>query len=363
MNHTNLKILAPVNCAAEVKKIVQAGAEELYCGVMPHVWRERYSNVASMNRREWKVSNIADLDEFRRVIEMSHEVGARVYMTMNALYTEGQYGMVLETIERAMVMGVDAFIVADIGLLVTLRERGLRPELHMSTGGTTFNTATARFYRSLGVTRIIVPRHITIAEAADLAARDPDLHFELFGLNRGCKNIDGFCTFHHGVNEVRLGRIWDIPKKMNLDQKMLNWMRRLPRRVAEPLARARLFGSVGACFLGYDVTTATERERSAELVDVATRNVRDTFNLLTGIDTCGACRIGDMAAAGIHSIKIVGRENLTPKKVQDTRFLDQARSYFAVQPAGDHRRHEPEIRRIYKDVYGFDCGRRCYYPD
>lgn len=360
-----MKILAPVNRADEVELLVKAGAEELYCGVMPQVWKQKYTNMASMNRREWKVSNIESFEEFKRIVQIAHDHQARVCLTLNALYTQNQYPLLLETIELAQQAGIDAFIVADVGLLITLQELNLPIDIHISTGGTTFNNQTANFYQSLGAQRIIVPRHVMIDEALTMAAQNRSMEFELFILNRGCKNIDGFCTFHHGVNEVRLGKIWDYPKQHNWDQKLLNVLRRMPEKVAKPVARSRLFGSVGACFLSYDVTPLLEDTSvSAATLFTVKKNVEDTFNLLTGVDTCGACRMGEMMLGGITSVKIVGRENLTPKKLQDTTFLDKVRTYFTHHdPKLGHRYHEPHIRRLFKEVYGFDCGRRCYYPD
>ena len=140
---------------------------------------------------------------------------------------------------------------------------------------------------------------------------------------------------------------------------MLNILRRLPTAIAEPIARSRLFGSVGACFLSYEVATLTEEPHpNREQIAIATRNIRDNFNLLTGVDTCGACRIGELMSRGIHGIKIVGRENLTPKKIQDTLLLKRACDYFRTNdPRSGYAIHQPRIMQIYREVYGFDCGK------
>jgi collagenase-like PrtC family protease len=326
---------------------------------MPRDWKAKYTNMASMNRREWKVSNIEDVSDLKRIVEIAHEHGKRVYLTMNALYTEAQYPMVLENTEIALRFGVDALIVADIGYILKLKELGIDIELHISTGGTTFNRETVDFYRSLGAKRIIIPRHVTIEEALSMVKANGDIDFEMFILNRGCKNIDGFCTFHHGVNEVRKGFIWDVPKKANIDQKILDVLRRLPEGVAKPLAKSDLYGSVGACFLNYDVEIVALRELPSERKRIAKRNIKSNFTLLTGIDTCGACRLRELMEGGLTSVKIVGRENLTKKKIKDVRFLREVMDYLK---SGREDGEEERIMEIYKEIYGFPCERRCYYP-
>ena len=355
-----MHILCPVNKPEEVDPVVAAGATELYCGVLPDDWKRRYTNMASPNRREWAVSNLQGFAQLEALVKRAHSHGVPVYLTMNALYTERQYPDVKAQVERVTEIGVDALIVADLGLILSLREWGCEPEIHISTGGTTFNSETARFYQSLGANRVVLPRHFAIDEAVRIAQSNPSITFEMFILNRGCKNIDGFCTFHHGVNEVRLGNVWNIPKKLNMDQHFLSVLQRLPRSLGQKLAEANVYGSVGACFLNYDVEVEADDAVGPESRRRAAKTISSSFNLLTGIDTCGGCALYQLARGGIRHLKIVGRGNLTPKKVRDVTFLKKVlRQVSAPDLTKDEFRRMVKSR--YRDVYGVECRGNCYY--
>jgi len=355
-----MHILCPVNKLGEVEAVIEAGASELYCGVLPDSWKRNYTNMASANRREWQVSNLVGFDQLREVVSVAHAHGVPVCLTLNALYSEAQYPGIRLQVEAAVAAEVDAVIVADLGLMMTLPEWAPDLAFYVSTGGTTFNSEAAKFYTGLGARRVILPRHFRVDEMIALAERNPDIEFECFILNRGCKNIDGFCTFQHGVNEVRFKGIWTVPKKLNFDYHLLNAMRRLPEPIATTVAAANIYGSVGACFLNYDIKVEALSDATEEQKRAARETLSSSFNLLSGMDTCGGCDLLRLYRGGIHRVKIVGRSNLTRKKVRDVTFLRRLCDRLDDSSMTDER-----FRRLakteYRRVYGSDCREHCYY--
>jgi U32 family peptidase len=355
-----MRILSPAISADEVEAVIEAGAGEIYCGVMPDAWRKAYTNVASPNRREWEVSNMADFDALGDAVTRAHSKNVPVFLTLNALYTEAQYPELRNFVKLADACGVDALIIADLGLLLLAREMGWKRDLHISTGGTAFNSETIEFYRDRGAARVIIPRQNRLSEIAHIAESAGGIEIETFILNRGCKNIDGFCTFHHGVNEVRIPIWWRLPKKLHWDYYLLNWMKRLPAPIRERIAHSSIFGSVGACFLSYDIEVdsdeATEQQRNTLY-----ENLRSNFNLFTGLDTCGACGLWDMLHAGVDSLKIVGRSNPLEKKVRDVAFL------AACKKQATEANSKPEFvqfaKDCYRNTYGYACDNWCYFPE
>ena len=358
-----MKILTPLSKAREVEPLIEAGADEIYCGVLPPRWKKSYTNVASPNRREWSVSNLQDYDELTRVVELAHRHSVPVYLTMNALYTQPQFQLVEKQLELARQARVDALIVADLGLLFLLQKQWSDIfEVHISTGGTTFNSRAAKFYQSLGAKRIVLPRSVTLKEIAAIRDNTAGLDLELFVLNRGCKNIDGFCTFHHGVNEIIRKGSWNVPKAWHVDYYFLEVMRRLPLSLARRLARCGMFGSVGACFLNYNVTLVpeagavveSERKKNIE------RRLEENFDVLSGFDPCGAGRYEDLAEAGISSLKIIGRSNPLSKKISDVKLLDRVRRVYNQGERGEGLRRS--VKELYRKQYKVDCRNLCYYP-
>lgn len=354
-----MRILSPVRNAEEVKAVSEAGADEVYCGFLPADWKGVYSNVASPNRREWKSANILGQASLEAVLQQAHQSGVRVFLALNALYTKEQYPLLLRQIDVFEKLKPDALIVADTGLLSFLRKKHPHIEIHVSTGGTVFNAAAALFYRDLGVKRIVFPRHIRIEEAARIVQQCPGVEFEMFVLNSGCKNIDGFCTFQHGIQELTRKGAWELPKKWHWDYFLLETLRMLPDRILKKI-RTNMFGIDSACLIDFSVAPAAgssfknDRARKAAL-----ENIASSFHLYSGMDPCGACRIAEMKAIGISGIKIVGRNHLLTKKVKDVVFLKKALSLAGS--GGTREGNEVRIRALYKEIYHKDCKGLCYY--
>ncbi len=356
-----MRVLSPVCSAQDAAAVIAAGATELYGGVMSKTWQKAYSNVASPNRREWRVSSMYGYDDLRETVQAAHAGGARFFLTLNALYTEKQYPQVQEQVKAAMETGVDALIIADLGLLLKLPKMGWKGDIHISTGGTTFNHETAAFYQDLGACRVILPRQNRVQEMTAIAKACKGLEIECFILNRGCKNIDGFCTFQHGVNEVYIPLWWNLPKKLHLDYHILNLLRRLPRKLRRSLSRTKRVTSDSACFLSYDFDIKAPNS-TPERCAILESNLEENFNLFNGFDTCGACALFDLLPAGVCSVKIVGRSNPLPKKLKDVRFL-RACIDFLNNKAPAREEFVTFAKHQYKKTYGFSCREWCYYPE
>jgi collagenase-like PrtC family protease len=357
-----VKILSPINSALEVNPLVEAGAGELYAGVLEEGWRSKYTNVASPNRREWSVSNMGSYRELAQAVSLAHSLGAKVFLTMNALYTAPQYPRLRQEIEKARETGVDALIVADPGLMLLLRQEGWDGELHVSTGATVFNRAAARLYHEkMGASRLIIPRHHSLEEILGLARSIDFMELECFIFNSGCKNIDGFCTYHHGVNELLHGQGYSLPKKLGLDYAFLRLLRLLPPGMAKTIAGACSGRSDSACLLNWKVEPISMGDWDEARLKKAGEWIRSTFGLWSGLDPCGACAVPDLYDAGIKSLKIVGRENPTSKKIKDVRYLKRLVDLWS---AGGITKDgfRGEAVRLYGEIFGAPCREWCYYP-
>lgn len=353
-----MKIVAPINKIEEVEAIIEQGADELYCGVLPHPWKEKYLNVASPNRREWSAANLRSFDELKKVVEIAHAFHRPVYLTLNALYTEEQYPSLLMQVKEAERAKVDAFIIGDLGFLLFLKEARFNSAIQISNTATVFNAETVKFFKELGAKRIILPRDLMLWEMEELLASESNMEFEVFIMNSGCKNIDGFCTFQHGVNEVLHPHLWGVSKKINLDHYLLESIRRLPKCLSASL-KGNIFGIDSACLLNYRVSLVSEVTPSKDNPDVR-KAVSKSFNLLSGADPCGACDLYRLKKMGVDSLKIVGRNYPTAKKMQDVRFLKSALSYLEDSPNIGEEEFKGQVKLKYREVYKTSCKEICY---
>ena len=343
--------MAPIDKVDEVEEVIQAGAEELYCGVLWEEWLKRYT-IAAINRRVELAANLKSFGELKKCRDIAHSHGVPLCLTINEhYYTQEQYPFLLQYIQKAVDAGVDSFLVSDLALLLTLKEKRIDIPIHISTGGTTFNSETAKFYQNLGATRVTLPRHLTIGEIEHIIKEVPDLETTAFVLNSRCANVDGLCTFDH------------TPFKCPEPEKLLGKER---VKAFSPHALSRDVLATGACMLPYTVAfvpsesakRASEGERKAALLR---QQVWDRFHI--DQSPCGACALYEFKQMGITAVKIVGRGNPTKRKIGDIRFIRTLLSLLEKKgiSKGEYRE---KARALYRYNYRRPCRTiMCYYPE
>lgn len=190
-----MKILAPLRDSQEVVPLIEAGADEFFCGVTPPDWEARFGAVWA-NRRSPQSAGVSGLSDFERILELAQ--GKPVYVTLNAPYCPpGGVDLLTRFGANLLGMGAAGLIVADLELLLSLGEAGHASRIHVSSLATCTNSGSAEFFRDLGVARIILPRHLTLEEIGETVI--PDVEFEAFLLNDGCVFEEGLCATTHAV--------------------------------------------------------------------------------------------------------------------------------------------------------------------
>ncbi|MBN1871705.1 MAG: U32 family peptidase, partial [Candidatus Omnitrophica bacterium] len=116
-----LKITAPFREKNEVLPLIEAGADELYCGYLSAEWTGRYTGLEF--ERKGRGSNFTDLKELSDAVDLAHQRDIPVYLALNGLYVREQYPLLLKILSELDKIDFDAYIVADLGLLLTLRAR------------------------------------------------------------------------------------------------------------------------------------------------------------------------------------------------------------------------------------------------
>lgn len=338
-----IKIISPLSTTAEVEPLITAGAGEFYCGVLPADWRESFSVAASLNRRQedtpvYNTSpHFKSFQELDESVAAAHRRGVPVFLTLNEhYYSRAQYPYVVNYLERALASGIDAVIAGDIGIIQTILDMDPAMKIHISTAGAAFNSSAVAFYRDLGASRVILPRHLSLEEIEKIAANTQGIELEVFILNSRCANVDGFCTFQHGLVDC-------MPEGAD-------------RRDYE-----------NACMMLYKITAAVKGLSDEEAQRVLEEKIsweRQHFWSACHIDDqpCGACSLYEFDGMGIAGVKIVGRGNITERKLRDVRFLREALDYlYGQRPAT--RDFRAMVQNLYKKLYNSPCLLfKCYYP-
>lgn len=347
-----VKIKSPINSASDVEPLAEAGADEFFAGVLESRFVKRYSNLLALNRRAYTNANLNGFDEIREAASRAHGVGAKICFCVNEFYSEEFFDEALKSAEAAANAGVDILIVADVGLLRALAERKGLPEIHLGTGATVFGSEDVKFFSELGVKRITLPRHMTLAEIERIAGSNRSVPFECFIVGGRCLYVDGYCRFLHGLIERESPVLAAVRSAAgmkladNAPASLERWFRK------------RFVQSELGCWLDYEMSELREAGRGNSF-----RKHAPWKFIFDHYSECGICALPGFRVAGIHSVKVLGRENLLKQRLQRTRLVKEA-----VKLAGQDGISQTEFEVAAKDLHRRFLGRECsisdcLYPD
>lgn len=170
-----LELLAPAKDLDTALAAIACGADAIYIGGPTHGARSRAAN---------------SVDDIRRLCLAAHPYGVRVYVTLNTIVYEQERDRVTELAWELWHAGVDALIVQD----TRLTGLHLPPiDLHASTQCDIRTPGRARELAALGMTRLVVPRELTMDETRAMADAVPGVELEAFVHGALCVCYSGDC--------------------------------------------------------------------------------------------------------------------------------------------------------------------------
>lgn len=287
-----MKILAPVSSVSEAESLIERGAAEFYCGLLPRVWKRKYGNQLWLSRRGEKGSNFKSFPALKKMVEIAHQGNVPVFLTLNQqFYLPEQYQEVVGLAGKAReYCGIDAVIVGDPGLIIALKEAFPNLTIHVSSLAAVLNSASAAFFQSLGVERIIFPRYLSLEDLRLIMEKiGPIVEYEVFILNDGCIFEEGYCFANH----IFGGAFCHNP----------SWQYQL----LETDSR-RIYPN--------KESFSRHLRDYRQWVQFAIRNCHGSLSLAGfPLGMCGLCALPELKKLGVKSLKIVGRESSTAKKL------------------------------------------------
>jgi putative protease len=174
------ELLAPAGTFATAEAAFDHGADAVYVGAGQCNLRAHAANLS-----------IPDLSA---LLDLSHRRAKKVYVTLNMMPDDAAMADIKQTIEALSRLAIppDALIVSDPGVLACCRDLLPHSPLHLSTQTGIFCAAAMRFWKEQGVSRIILPRELTIDQVAALAGADL-VETELFIHGAMCVSVSGRC--------------------------------------------------------------------------------------------------------------------------------------------------------------------------
>ena len=134
------------------------------------------------------------LEELSEACKKAHAINKKVYLTCNTLPRNADIPAMPDFLREAQSCGVDAFIIADLGVFELAKKYAPDVERHISTQGGIINYESATAWYNMGAKRVVLAREMRLDEIAELRAKIPkDLEIECFVHGAMCVSFSGRC--------------------------------------------------------------------------------------------------------------------------------------------------------------------------
>lgn len=133
-------------------------------------------------------------EDLKLSVEKAHKKGVKVHITCNTLPRNDEIDRLPEFLKTAQDCGVDAFIIADLGVMSLAAKYAPKVQRHVSTQAGVVNYQTAKVLYETGASRVVLARELSLDEIADLRAKIPsELEIETFVHGSMCVSFSGRC--------------------------------------------------------------------------------------------------------------------------------------------------------------------------
>ena len=178
------ELLSPAGNFEKLKAALLYGADAVYLAGQSFGMRSAADNFS--------------VEELREAVEYTHARGKRLFLTLNTMPHGDEYAALREFLTEIKNIGIDAYIVADLGVMATLTEINPEAEIHVSTQASIVSPEAALAYVRMGAKRLVLARELTLTEIKAIRDRIPeDVELEAFVHGSMCVSYSGRCMLSH----------------------------------------------------------------------------------------------------------------------------------------------------------------------
>ncbi|MBX9137962.1 MULTISPECIES: U32 family peptidase [unclassified Clostridium] len=321
-----MKIIAGLGCIDDYIKLVKAGADEVFCGYVPYEWNKKYGSLFPLNRREVLYYNIQinSLEDMKILKKMVDKYKVPVSITFNYLYyIEEQYEEIINIMNDLINIGFDQFIIADIALILYIRNKGIKCFIHLSGECSEINSLSMEFFNEFNIDRYVFHRKNTIKDMESCIRNNKvkNLEYEAFILNEKCHYSGAFCSSLHCDEMSHL------------------------------------------CTMYYNLAKISEEVNNFKEVDEKYRlyyeqldNEDEDKTHMLGSSGCGICSLKKLKDAGVTHLKVVGRGKYIDYMEEDIKKLK-----IAIDMINDNKEEKSYENSVENIIFNSKCSGNCYY--
>jgi len=174
------ELLLPAGSLQHMRYAYAFGADAVYAG------QPRYSLRVRNN-------DFHKLDKLQQAINEAHSLDKKFFVASNIMPHNAKIKTYMADMEPVIAMKPDALIMADPGLIMMVRERWPEMPIHLSVQANTVNYQAIKFWQSVGVSRVILSRELSLDEVEEIRQQCPDMEIEVFVHGALCIAYSGRC--------------------------------------------------------------------------------------------------------------------------------------------------------------------------
>ncbi len=293
------ELLLPAGTLDKMRAAFAFGADAVYAG------QPRYSLRARNN--EFK------LEELQTGIREAHQLGKKLFVASNLMPHNAKVKTYMADMEPVISMRPDALIMADPGLIAMVRERWPEIPVHLSVQANTVNYAAVKFWKSLGLTRVILSRELSLDEIEEIRQQCPDMELEVFVHGALCIAYSGRCLLsgyfnHRDANQGTCTNScrWDY-KMDNAEENGTGDVEKLDFDFDKALSQSALSNCGGQARhpMADRVYVISRQDHPDELMPVM-EDEHGTY-IMNSKDLRAVEHVERLAKIGIDSLKVEGR--------------------------------------------------------
>lgn len=176
-----MELVCPAGNLPSLKAAVDNGASAVYMGFRDDTNARHFAGLNFDDRRA------------QEGIRYAHDRGVKVFVAINTFPQPSGWLRWKESVDHAAALGVDALILADIGVMDYACNRWPDMRLHLSVQGSATSSGAIAFYHDhFGIQRVVLPRVLSLKQVRQVAMNSP-VPVEVFGFGSLCVMVEGRC--------------------------------------------------------------------------------------------------------------------------------------------------------------------------
>jgi len=173
-----IELLSPAGDIERLKLAYLYGADACYIGGRDFSLRANANNFS-----------VEEIDE---ACKFAHNLGKKVYVTVNIVFQNEDYDGILEYLKKLERIKVDALIISDPSVIKIIKDNKLDLKIHISTQFSTANKEVAKFFKGLGAERVVLARELSKNEIKEIIDK-VGVEVETFIHGAMCSSYSGRC--------------------------------------------------------------------------------------------------------------------------------------------------------------------------